>query len=167
MMRFLCHLSRLRGRFQLVLLAAAGALLLTLAGAGPAAAAPAAASCDDACKIAAAQAYLDSLVTHDADDVPFAPNATRTENGFNTGRSGEEIRHDLNTSPKYWVIMRLRDLEVSVSGDTVTTDYVLDVGIAGVQLGSSRVHETFLIRNGKILTIIATFDIALGTWSSA
>jgi hypothetical protein len=41
----------------------------------------------DAERIAAAQAYIDALVGHDADKVPFAPGCTRIEVGLKTGLS--------------------------------------------------------------------------------
>ena len=38
-------------------------------------------------RIAAAQAYIDALVSHDGDSVPFAPGCTRIEQGFKNGFS--------------------------------------------------------------------------------
>ena len=40
-------------------------------------------------RIAAAQAYIDALVSHDADKVPFAPGCTRIEVGLKTGFLGK------------------------------------------------------------------------------
>ncbi len=42
-------------------------------------------------RIAAAQAYIDALVSHDASTVPFAPDCTRIEFGVKTGFSGEPL----------------------------------------------------------------------------
>jgi len=157
-------------------LAAVGGLatLLCLAGAGSAAAAPSArqaaaeaAPCttgNDARH--AADAYLDALVSHDASAVPFAPDVLRVENGLVTGRSGDEIRNDLNTSVKYKIITGLRDRtytesEPSTDGTvTENVDYRLDVGIAGATLLTVRVRERFDVRCGQITYINAT----IGLW---
>ena len=50
----------------------------------------------DAERIAAAQAYIDALVSHQADAVPFAPGCTRIEVGLKTGFSGNHLRRSLN-----------------------------------------------------------------------
>jgi hypothetical protein len=47
-------------------------------------------------RIAAAEAYIDGLVTHKADSVPFAPDCVRIENGLKTGFSGNHLRRSLN-----------------------------------------------------------------------
>jgi len=39
----------------------------------------------DTDRIAAAQAYISALASHDADAVPFAPGCTRVEMGLKTG----------------------------------------------------------------------------------
>jgi len=43
------------------------------------------------CMIAAATAYLDSIVRHDGSKVPFAPNVRRTEQGEPTGSGIPEL----------------------------------------------------------------------------
>ena len=50
-------------------------------------------------RIAAAQAYIDALVNHDANNVPFAPDCTRVEVGLKTGFSGDHLRRSLNNGP--------------------------------------------------------------------
>jgi len=159
------------------LVAAGGAAtLLGLAGAGEAEAAPiasphnataAAAACttgNDARR--AADAYLDSLVSHDASGVPFAPDVLRVENGLVTGRSGDEIRNDLNTSVKYKIITGLRDRTYAegepTADGTVTenVDYRLDVGVGTATLLTVRVRERFDVRCGQITYINAT----IGLW---
>jgi hypothetical protein len=50
----------------------------------------------DAERIAAAQAYIDALVSHHGDDVAFAPDCTRIENGLKTGVLGDHLRRSLN-----------------------------------------------------------------------
>jgi hypothetical protein len=154
-------ISSLRVRGAAVLTAGLSALLLTAVGAGPASA-QTSTGCDDACKIAAARSYIDALLTHNADNVPFTVDAYRIENGINTGSSGAELRNDLNTSWKYHLILGERDIKLSVAGNTVSSTYTLDVGLANTKLASSHVVESFVICNGKIAVIKATFDIALG-----
>jgi hypothetical protein len=169
-------------------LAAVGGLatLLGLAGAGSAAAAPslgsspvhnatavrsaltaesaACATGNDARR--AANAYLDALVSHDASAVPFTTDVLRVENGLVTGRSGNEIRNDLNTSAKYKLITGLRDRkytegEPSADGTvTENVDYRLDVGVLGTTLLTVRVRERFDVRCGQIAYINAT----IGLW---
>jgi 3'(2'), 5'-bisphosphate nucleotidase len=59
-------------------------------------------SCTDdsrACMIAAAKAYLDAIVTHDASKVPFAPNVRRTEGGRVTGEGEANIRENTKSQP--------------------------------------------------------------------
>lgn len=165
-------------------LAAVGGLaaLLGLAGAGSAGAAPRAGSPASAVRAAvtaetaacgtgndargAADAYLDALVSHDASAVPFAPGVQRVENGLVTGRSGDEIRKDLNTSVKYKIITGLRDrayTETGPSADGTVTenvDYRLDVGVAGATLLTVRVRERFDVQCGQITYINAT----IGLW---
>ena len=58
----------------------------------------------DTDRIAAAEAYIDALVSHDADAVPFAPDCTRIEVGLKTGFSGNHLRRSLNRGPQYHVI---------------------------------------------------------------
>jgi len=150
--------------------AGSAATLLGLAGASGAEAAPlhnATAPCsagNDA--RGAADAYLDSLVSHDASAVPFAPDVLRVENGLVTGRSGDEIRNDLNTSVKYKIITGLRDRKYAegepTADGTVTenVDYRLDVGVGTATLLTVRVRERFDVRCGQITYINAT----IGLW---
>ncbi|MCW2689443.1 MAG: hypothetical protein JWR37_4333, partial [Mycobacterium sp.] len=55
----------------------------------------------DTDRIAAAQAYVDALVSHDGDSVPFAPECVRIEQGVKTGFSGKHLRRSLNRGPQY------------------------------------------------------------------
>jgi hypothetical protein len=43
-------------------------------------------------RIAAAEAYIDALASHDGDSVPFAPDCVRIEQGVQTGSSGDHLR---------------------------------------------------------------------------
>lgn len=103
-----------------------------------------------------ARAYLDALVSHDASTVPFAPDATRVEAGIQTGFSGPQLAHDLENGLQYRIIDRIRDLEITESGNLVTTHYLLDTGVAGIPLTTVEIHETFVIPDGTIHTIEAT-----------
>ncbi|MDO3649904.1 hypothetical protein [Nocardia mangyaensis] len=110
---------------------------------------------------AIARAYLDALVSHDASAVPFAPDATRVEVGFQTGYSGPQLTADLEHGLQYRVIQGYRELTMTESGDTVTTRYLLDTGIAGVRLTTVEIVETFVIPDDEIQTIEATITPVL------
>ena len=72
----------------------------------------------DTDRIAAAQAYIDALVSHDASAVPFAPDCVRVEMGLKTGFSGNHLRRSLNGGPQYLVI---REATSPCSPSTATT----------------------------------------------
>jgi hypothetical protein len=97
-------------------------------------------------RIAAAQAYIDALVNHDASAVPFAPNCTRIEFGVKTGFSGNHLRRSLNGGPQYRVIASASTPEFTVDGDTVRARFDLTTrpSLAGRRVGA-HVDETFLI----------------------
>jgi hypothetical protein len=97
-------------------------------------------------RIAAARAYIDALVSHDADKVPFAPRCTRIEFGVKTGFSGDHLRRSLNGGPQYRVIRGTSVPEFTVEGDVVRAkfDLVTKPKIAGRRVGA-HIDETFLI----------------------
>jgi ketosteroid isomerase-like protein len=116
--------------------------------------------CDRSCAIAAAQSYLDALVSHDASAVPFAADCIRIENTQVTGTSGPELAQDLETGLRFKVIFALRDEQIMADGDEVFAIYSLDtakVGDTGKQLATGRVFERFRIVNGQISEIEAIF----------
>lgn len=100
----------------------------------------------DADRIAAAQAYIDALATHDADAVPFAPGCTRVEVGLKTGFSGNHLRRSLNRGMQYRVIKSVTMPELTIDGDTVRArfDLVTKPTLAGRCVGA-HIDETFLI----------------------
>ncbi|MDT7760733.1 MAG: hypothetical protein QOC63_153 [Mycobacterium sp.] len=100
----------------------------------------------DAERIAAAQAYIDALVSHDADKVPFAPGCTRIEVGLKTGRSGNHLRRSLNRGPQYRIIQSTTVPEFTVDGDTIRAsfDLVTKPSLAGRRVGD-HIDETFVI----------------------
>ncbi|HKI43036.1 MAG TPA: hypothetical protein VKA66_22305, partial [Mycobacterium sp.] len=55
----------------------------------------------DESRVAAAQAYIDALFSHDGDAVPFAARCTRVEQGIKNGFSGNHLRRSLNRRPQY------------------------------------------------------------------
>jgi len=113
----------------------------------------------DAERIAAAQAYIDALVSHDADKVPFAPRCIRIEVGLKTGFSGGHLRRSLNNGPQYRVIRGTSVPEFTVEGDEVHARFDLETkpSLAGRRVGA-HIDETFLIPagDGKIHHIRAS-----------
>ncbi len=97
-------------------------------------------------RIAAARAYIDALVSHDASEVPFAADCTRIEFGVKTGFSGNHLRRSLNGGPQYRVIQSATVLEITVDGDSIRArfDLLTKPSIAGRRVGA-HVDETFVI----------------------
>jgi hypothetical protein len=97
-------------------------------------------------RIAVAQAYIDALVTHQADGVAFAPHCTRVEVGLKTGFSGDHLRRSLNRGRQYQVIEATTAPEFTVAGDEVRArfDLVTKPSLAGRRVGA-HIDETFLI----------------------
>jgi hypothetical protein len=100
----------------------------------------------DTDRIAAAQSYIDALVSHRADTVPFAPGCTRVEVGIKTGFSGDHLRRSLNRGPQYKVIKATTTPEFTVDGDHVRArfDLVTKPHVGSVRVGA-HVDETFHI----------------------
>ncbi len=101
---------------------------------------------NDADRIAAAQAYIDALVSHDASAVPFAPECTRIEVGVKTGFSGNHLRRSLNRGPQFRLIESVSVPEFTVEGDTVRArfDLVTKPSLGGRRVGA-HINETFVI----------------------
>jgi len=100
----------------------------------------------DTDRIAAAQAYIDALVSHDGDSVPFAPGCTRIEQGFKNGFSGNHLRRSLNRGSQYRVIGATTAPEYTIVGDEVRAVYqVLTKLSFGGNRMAARVDETFVI----------------------
>jgi hypothetical protein len=100
----------------------------------------------EADRIAAAQAYIDALVSHDADGVPFAARCTRTELGIKNGFSGNHLRRSLNRGPQFRIIAATTPPEYTVTGDDIRAvyDVLTKVAFGGRQI-AARVDETFVI----------------------
>jgi hypothetical protein len=100
----------------------------------------------DADRIAAAQAYISALASHQADGVPFARSCTRIEVGLKTGYSGNHLRRSLNGGLQYRVIKSVTAPEFTVDGDTVRASFDLSTKptLAGRRIGA-HIDETFLI----------------------
>ncbi|MCV7290104.1 nuclear transport factor 2 family protein [Mycolicibacterium wolinskyi] len=113
----------------------------------------------EADRIAAAQAYIDALATHQADAVPFAPDCIRIEMGLKTGRSGDHLRRSLNNGPQFKLIEQVTPPEFTVDGDRIRArfDVLTKPRLFGRRV-CSHVDETFLIpaSDGKIHHIHAT-----------
>jgi len=118
----------------------------------------------DAQRLAAADAYIDALASHDGDRVPFAADCTRIENGLKTGFSGRQLHRSLNRGPQYRIIAATTDRRLAVDGDTVRATFTV---VTKVKLGRRRlvasVHETFAIpaSDGLIHHIKVTFKPSL------
>ena len=97
-------------------------------------------------RIAAAQAYIDALVSHDGDTVPFAPGCTRIEQGIKNGFSGNHLRRSLNRGPQYRFLVETTPPDYSIDGDVVHATYdVLTKAALGGRRVAARVDETFVI----------------------
>jgi hypothetical protein len=97
-------------------------------------------------RIAAAQAYIDALVSRDGDAVPFAARCTRNEQGVKNGFSGNHLRRSLNRGPQYWVIADNTPPDYRIAGDEVHAAYeVVTKAALGRRRLAARVDETFLI----------------------
>ncbi len=113
-------------------------------------------------RTAVTQAYIDSLLSHDASAVKFAPGARRIENGLTTGRSGPKLSRALDNAFYYRAIQAIRDVELRESGDTVHATFLIDAGIRGRRLVTVAVEETFLVPDGTIHLIRAKLRLGRG-----
>jgi len=97
-------------------------------------------------RIAAAQSYIDALVSHDAEAVPFAAGCTRTELGLPNGFSGNHLRRGLNRGLQYRVIADATPPHYRIEGDEVHAEYdvLSKAAFAGRRI-AARVDETFVI----------------------
>lgn len=130
---------------------------------------PAAADCDRDCRVAAAQAYLDALVSHDASQVPLADNAQRVEQGRVTGTSGEDIRQGLEHDYRFRIITSVRDAQFIAEGDEVAVLYTVDAlgyGSQGREAASSRTFERFRVVGGLITEIEVVLKVIPGHYTA-
>ena len=100
----------------------------------------------DESRIAAAQAYIDALTSHDGDAVPFAAGCTRIEQGVKNGFSGNHLRRSLNRGPQYRLLAHTTPPGYRVVGDEVCAAYdaLTKASLAGRRVGG-RIRETFVI----------------------
>ncbi len=97
-------------------------------------------------RIAAAQSYIDALVSHDGDAVPFATRCTRVEQGIKNGFSGNHLRRSLNRGLQYRIIAHTTPPDYRITGDEVRAVYaVLTKAAFGGRRLAARVDETFVI----------------------
>lgn len=97
-------------------------------------------------RIAAAQSYIDALVSHDGDTVPFAAGCTRIEQGIKNGFSGNHLRRSLNRGPQYRLLAHTTTPQYRIDGDDVHAAYqVLTKAALGGRRLAAYVTETFVI----------------------
>lgn len=97
-------------------------------------------------RIAAAQAYIDALVSHDGDAVPFAVHCIRIEQGIKNGFSGNHLRRSLNRGPQYRLLAHTTPPDYRIDGDEVHAAYqVLTKAAFGGRRVAAHVNETFVI----------------------
>jgi hypothetical protein len=110
----------------------------------------------DADRIAAAQSYIDALANHRGDDVPFAADCVRIEQGSKTGFSGNHLRRSLNRGPQFRIIEACTSPKFSVDGDQVRAEFdvITKPTLAGRRV-CAHIDETFLIVDGTIRHINA------------
>lgn len=97
-------------------------------------------------RIAAAQSYIDALVSHDGDSVPFAARCTRVEQGIKNGFSGNHLRRSMNRGPQYRFLADTTPPDYRIDGDRVHAVYtVLTKAAFGARRLAARVDETFVI----------------------
>lgn len=103
-------------------------------------------SIPDERRIAAAQSYIDALVNHDGDAVPFAPGCTRVEQGIKNGFSGNHLRRSLNRGLQYRLLAETTPPDYRIDGDRVHASYqvLTKAGFGGRHL-AAHVDETFVI----------------------
>ncbi|WP_406813895.1 hypothetical protein [Mycobacterium sp. M23085] len=100
----------------------------------------------DDSRIAAAQSYIDALVSHDGDSVPFARGCTRIEQGIKNGFSGNHLRRSLNRGLQYRLLADTTPPDYRIDGDEVHAVYqVLTKAAFGGRRLAARVTETFVI----------------------
>ncbi|CQD04534.1 site-specific recombinase XerC [Mycobacterium europaeum] len=97
-------------------------------------------------RIAAAQSYIDALVSHQGDSVPFAAGCTRVEQGIKNGFSGNHLRRSLNRGAQYRLLADTTPPDYRIEGDAVHAAYVVltRAALGGRRL-AARVDETFVI----------------------
>jgi hypothetical protein len=97
-------------------------------------------------RVATAQSYIDALVSHRGDSVPFAPGCIRIEQGIKTGFSGNHLRRSLSRGPQYRIIAATTKPNYTIAGDVVRAVYnVLTKASFGKRRIAARVDETFII----------------------
>jgi hypothetical protein len=100
----------------------------------------------DESRIAAAQSYIDALVSHDGDAVPFAARCTRIEQGIKNGFSGNHLRRSLNRGLQYRLLAETTPPDYRIEGDQVHAAYqVLTKAAFGGRRLAAHVNETFVI----------------------
>jgi 3'(2'), 5'-bisphosphate nucleotidase len=113
---------------------------------------------DDTVRVAAARAYLESLLSHDVGEVRLTPDAVRFENGEPCGSSGAEILHQLATGAQYRPLREIRELEFREWDTNVVARYLLDLDTAEATTATVLITEHFVVPTNEISAITAIFE---------
>jgi len=108
--------------------------------------------------IAAATAYLDALVSRDADAVPLADDVRRLNNGKVTAAGAEELRALIRREPA----LTTHGFRWLVDGDHAVTFYDLDADMGGDAPIPTYIGERFAVRDGLIEEIEVVFTARPG-----
>ena len=105
--------------------------------------------------LSAAQAYLASLVSHDASAVPTAEKVWRIENGRNTADTADVLRTSLE-SDVMKTVQGIEDERWFAEGDGAAVFYTLRARAAGSDT-FLRIAERFRVVDGLLVEIEAVF----------
>jgi hypothetical protein len=124
------------------------------------------------CMISTATTYLDALVSHDATNIRLAPDARRTEEGFDTGDGAAAIKQSVSLPTFDESIIDMRDVRwfVDKPDHEAIAFYILDVGAIPNPLlpfvrpttatGTVHLSERFQVQNGLITQIEVIFSVS-------
>jgi len=105
--------------------------------------------------LAAARAYVASLVSHDASEVPLADEVWRIENGRNTADSADALRSSLESKIMH-TVQAIDDERWFAGGDGAAVSYTLRARVGDAD-AFMRIAERFRVVEGRLVEIEAVF----------